>query len=175
MIVRSFAPLAAPDAHTLILGSMPGIASLEAGQYYAHPRNAFWPIMGALYGAGPDLPYTERVARLKSRHVAVWDVLQHCEREGSLDSNIRAEVPNDLTNFLAIHLGIRRIGLNGGKAASSFRKYAAAFLPPGLAVHELPSTSPAHATRSLAEKQTLWRAALVEAADERLRSQQSSV
>lgn len=140
MIVRSFAPIAAPDAHTLILGSMPGIASLEAGQYYAHPRNAFWPIMGALYGAWPGLPYAERVEQLKVSGVAVWDVLQSCVREGSLDADIREEVPNDFTEFFARHQNIRRIGLNGGKAAASFRK---------------------HAARGLEEKCALWRVSLL--------------
>lgn len=161
MIVRSFAPVAAPDARVLILGSMPGIASLEAGEYYAHPRNAFWPIMGALFGAGPDLPYAERMARLMANSVAVWDVLQACEREGSLDSNIRSEVPNDFAAFFASHPEIRRIGLNGGKAAASFRKYAALFLPSGAEVHVLPSTSPAHAARSFEVKCDLWRAMLL--------------
>lgn len=161
MIVRSFAPIAAPDATILILGSMPGIASLEAGQYYAHPRNAFWPIMGALYGAAPDLPYTERVARLIANGVAVWDVLQACEREGSLDSSIRAEVPNDFAAFFSSHPDIRCVGLNGGKAAATFRKFAAASLPPGAVAHILPSTSPAHAARSFEDKCALWRAALI--------------
>lgn len=160
MIVRSFAPIAAPGAHTLILGSMPGIASLEAGEYYAHPRNAFWRIMGDLFGAGPDLPYAERTSILKSRGVAVWDVLQSCEREGSLDTAIRAEVPNDFAAFFAAHRGIRRIGLNGGKAAASYRRYAAALAPAGADLFPLPSTSPAHAARSLSEKCLLWRAAL---------------
>ncbi len=161
MIVRSFAPIAAPDAHTLILGSMPGIASLEAGHYYAHPRNAFWSIMGALFGAGPDLPYTERLARLKAEGVAVWDVLQACEREGSLDSNIRSEVPNDFAGFFAAHPAIRCVGLNGGKAAASFRKHAAHSLPASAVAHILPSTSPAHAARGLEEKCALWRVALL--------------
>jgi double-stranded uracil-DNA glycosylase len=161
MIVRSFAPIAAPDAKILILGSMPGIASLEAGQYYAHPRNAFWPIMGALFGAGPDLPYTERVTRLKSQGVAVWDVLQACEREGSLDSNIRREVPNDFAAFFAAHPRLRTVALNGGKAAASFRKHAARHLPDGTALHALPSTSPAHAARSFEAKCDLWRAVLL--------------
>jgi TDG/mug DNA glycosylase family protein len=160
MIVRSFAPIAAPDAKILILGSMPGVASLAAGEYYAHPRNAFWPIMGHLFGAGPDLPYAERVGRLKERKVAVWDVLQSCEREGSLDSAIRAEVPNDFPAFLAAHPGIRIIGLNGGKAAASFRRHAAHHLPAGAAVSLLPSTSPAHAARSFEQKCALWRSAL---------------
>ncbi|MBA4339734.1 MAG: DNA-deoxyinosine glycosylase [Hyphomonas sp.] len=161
MIVRSFAPIAAPDAHTLILGSMPGIASLEAGQYYAHQRNAFWPIMGALYGAGPDLPYAERVSALKASGVAVWDVLQSCVREGSLDADIRSEVPNDFAGFFAAHPAIRRIGLNGGKAAATFRKYAARCLPVGARVQALPSTSPAHAARGIEEKCTIWRVALL--------------
>jgi double-stranded uracil-DNA glycosylase len=160
MIVRSFAPIAAPDAKILILGSMPGTASLEAGQYYAHPRNAFWPIMGALFGVGPNLPYTERVARLKTRGVAVWDVLQACEREGSLDSNIRSEAPNDFAAFFAAHPDLRTVALNGGKAAASFRKHAARHLPERTALHTLPSTSPAHAARSFAAKCEIWRAAL---------------
>lgn len=160
MIVRSFAPVAAPDARILILGSMPGVASLEVGEYYAHPRNAFWPIMGALFGAGPDLPYAERVARLVACGVAVWDVLQACEREGSLDANIRAEVPNDFAAFFASHPAIRRIGLNGGKAAASFRKHAARHLPGSAVLHALPSTSPAHAARSFEAKCQIWRAAL---------------
>jgi len=160
MIVRSFAPVSAPDARVLILGSMPGTASLQAGQYYAHPRNAFWPIMGALYGAGPDLPYADRAAKLKAEGVAVWDVLQAYERQGSLDANIRGDVPNDFAAFFAAHPGIRRIGLNGGKAAASFRKHAGRLLLQGAAVHVLPSTSPAHAARGFEEKCAIWRAAL---------------
>ena len=161
MIVRSFAPVAAADARILILGSMPGVASLEAGEYYAHPRNVFWPIMGALFGAGPHLPYAERVTALKTSGVAVWDVLQACERQGSLDSNIRSERPNDLVAFFAAHPAIRRIGLNGAKAAATFRKYAAHSLPANAEVHVLPSTSPAHAARSFEVKCDLWRSALL--------------
>jgi double-stranded uracil-DNA glycosylase len=161
MIVRSFAPISAPDAKILILGSMPGVASLEAGQYYAHPRNAFWPIMGALFGAGPDLPYAERVVWLMASGVAVWDVLQACEREGSLDSNIRSEVSNDFAAFFRTHPSIRRIGLNGGKAAGAFRKHAARQGPPLAEIVTLPSTSPAHAARSVDMKCALWKAALL--------------
>ncbi len=160
MIVRSFAPIVAPGAHTLILGSMPGIASLEAGEYYAHPRNAFWPIMGALFGARPELPYTERTSILTANGIAVWDVLQSCEREGSLDADIRAEVPNDFAAFFAAYPGICRIGLNGGKAAVSFRRHALPHLPEGSGLYLLPSTSPAHAARSVDAKCALWRAAL---------------
>lgn len=161
MRVRGFSPLSAPDAEILILGSMPGIASLEAGQYYAHARNAFWPIMGHLFGAGPQLAYADRAMRLRQQKVAVWDVLQLCLREGSLDADIREEVPNDFGAFFAAHPHIRRIGLNGGKAAASFRKYAAAHMPPGAVAMTLPSTSPAHAARHLDDKLTLWRSGLL--------------
>lgn len=160
MLVRSFPPISAPGARILILGSMPGIASLQAGQYYAHPRNAFWPIMGQLFGAGPDLPYTVRVARLQSQGVAVWDVLQLCVREGSLDSNIRGEVPNDFAAFFSAQPGIVRILLNGGKAAASFRKHASHLLLPSAQSVTVPSTSPAHAARSPDQKLARWRAAL---------------
>ncbi len=158
--MRSFAPIATPAARILILGSMPGRASLEAHEYYAHPHNAFWRIMGELVGAGPDKPYEERTRILRARGIAVWDVLQSCVRPGSLDSDIRDEVPNDFAAFFAAHPGIARIGLNGGKAAASFKRHAARHCPPDVAAAVLPSTSPAHAARSFAEKCALWRAAL---------------
>ncbi len=161
MQVRGFPPIEAPGAEILVLGSMPGLASLEAGEYYAHPRNVFWQIMGDLFGAGPNLPYAARVKALTARRVAVWDVLQHCVRPGSLDTDIRDEVPNDFAAFFAAHPRLRRIGLNGGKAAASFRKYAAGHVPSGAEAVLLPSTSPAHAARSLDEKRELWRAGLL--------------
>lgn len=161
MIIQSFAPIAAPDAEILILGSMPGVASLEANQYYAHPRNAFWRIMGELFGAGTELPYAERQDILKSRRIAVWDVLQFCQREGSLDSNIKDEVPNDFARFFAAHPHIRRVGLNGGKAAVSFHKYAVEHLPPKASIVTLPSTSPAHAAKTFEQKCAEWQAALL--------------
>lgn len=160
VIIRSFAPIATPKARVLILGSMPGVASLQAGQYYAHPQNAFWRIMGELIGAGPEKPYEERARRLKANGIALWDVLQSCIRPGSLDSDIRDEVPNDFAAFFAAHPRITHIGLNGGKAAASFKRHAARHCPPDIAVATLPSTSPAHATRSVAEKCELWRTAL---------------
>lgn len=159
-IVRSFAPLATPEARILILGSMPGEASLAAGQYYAHPHNAFWRIMGALVGAGPDKPYETRVAILGAHGIAVWDVLKSCVRPGSLDADIRDEVPNDFAGFFARVPKLTHIGLNGGKAASSFKRHAAHHCPAGVAVTVLPSTSPAHAARSFDEKLSLWRDAL---------------
>jgi len=99
---------------------MPGAMSLSAGQYYAHPRNAFWKIMGELVGAGPDAPYAERAAILQARRIALWDVLHSCIRAGSLDADIRDEAPNDFAAFFATHPRIKRIGCNGAKAAASF-------------------------------------------------------
>ncbi len=160
MRVSSFPPVIGPGACLLILGSMPGEASLAAGQYYAHPRNAFWPIMGELFGAGPDLPYPERVGRLIRARVALWDVLGSCWREGSLDAQIRDEVPNDLASLFREHPSIRRVALNGGKAAASFRRHAAAFIPVGAELVILPSTSPANARLGPGEKLACWKAAL---------------
>ena len=162
MLIQSFEPIACSDAQFLILGSMPGIASLEAGQYYAHPRNAFWRIMGDLFGARQDMPYPERQAVLKAKGVAVWDVLKLCQRDGSLDADIKAEVPNDFAHFFAAHPNIRRVALNGGKAAKSFEKYALSHLPSMAVATALPSTSPAYAAMSFARKCELWRAALLE-------------
>src|SRR5689334_12191637 len=93
--VESFPPIVADNSKVLILGSMPGVASIKVRQYYAHPRNAFWPIMGALFGVDPLLPYPERIARVRAAGVALWDSLQACVRPGSLDSAITEEVSND--------------------------------------------------------------------------------
>ncbi|HRN87644.1 DNA-deoxyinosine glycosylase [Hyphomicrobium sp.] len=159
-IVRSFAPISAPDARILILGSMPGEASLTVKQYYAHPMNTFWRIMGELIGAGPDIPYSTRTQILVAHRIAVWDLLKSCIRPGSLDASIRNETPNDFARFFSNHLELTHIALNGGKAAASFKKHAARHCPGHVTVTVLPSTSPAHAARTFAEKCALWRAAL---------------
>ncbi len=165
-LARSFPPIADPRARVLILGSMPGVASLTAGQYYAHPRNAFWPIMGQLYGAGPELPYAERCERLLEAGVAVWDVLQECRRRGSLDTAIErdTERPNDFARLLARCPRVERITFNGAKAEVAFRRHVLAKLAgeraERLSFVRLPSTSPAHAGRTFAEKLAEWRRAL---------------
>jgi double-stranded uracil-DNA glycosylase len=155
---RSFPPLARADARVLILGSMPGAESLRRREYYAHPHNQFWPIMGALFGARRELPYDARVERLLERRIAVWDVLKHCERAGSLDSSIvrGSEVVNDFGAFFRAHPGIGAIFFNGGKSESVFRREVT--LPArGLRCTRLPSTSPAHAGLSRAAKLAAWR------------------
>jgi TDG/mug DNA glycosylase family protein len=155
---QSFPPIAEPDARILILGSMPGAASLAAGQYYAHPRNLFWPIMGRLAGAGPELPYEARVERLKTARIAVWDVLKSCHRQGSLDTAITDEEANDFAGFFAGHTSLTHVFFNGGKAEQSFRRHVTFDAP--LELHRLPSTSPAHAGMTFENKLAAWRAAL---------------
>ena len=155
--IKSFPPIVSDNSKVLILGSMPGEASLKAGQYYAHPRNVFWCIMGELFGAGPSLPYQERAARLQAAGVALWDSLQACLRPGSLDASITEEVPNDFPAFLAKYPRIRHVYFNGSKAETAFRRHALPLLPSTQHVFSrLPSTSPAHAVMSLDAKVRAW-------------------
>jgi hypoxanthine-DNA glycosylase len=131
--VESFPPIVSHRSKVVILGSMPGARSLQAGEYYAHPRNAFWPIMGALFGADRALPYAERLRRLDSAGVALWDSLQACIRPGSLDSSIRDDVGNDFGAFFAAYPNITHVFFNGQKAETVFRRrfHAFAFHQPG--------------------------------------------
>ena len=161
--VQSFAPVASADARALILGSMPGVKSLRAGQYYAHPQNRFWPFMGELVGATPALPYPERCARLTDAGVALWDVLASCERPGSLDSAIRDDTAqaNDFDAFFASHPAIEAVLFNGTKAENSFRRFVLpAMARTGLEYRRLPSTSPANASQRQADKLAAWREGL---------------
>ena len=161
--IRGFAPVAAEGARVLVLGSMPGVASLRQAQYYAHPRNAFWPLAAHILGFDPGLDYDGRLRALRASGVALWDVLQACERPGSLDADIRGDtlVPNDFGAFLKGHPSIVRICFNGGKAAAMFRRHVLPGLPAGsLQFYELPSTSPAHAAASFAQKLAAWEPAL---------------
>lgn len=162
MTVRGFPPIADRNARLLILGSMPGIASLEAHQYYAHPRNAFWPIVEALWQVPRGLDYPARVAALRDAGVAVWDVLAQCRRPSSLDSDIDADsiVVNDFQEFFRAHPAIRLIGFNGGTAATLYRRHVLPRLTGKsreLKAVQLPSTSPAHAGRTLQQKLKAWR------------------
>ena len=153
-----FNPVARPDARVLILGSMPGVASLEATEYYAFPRNVFWKIMGDLFGAYPQLGYISRLQKINENHIALWDVIQTCHRPGSLDSAISDEgmETNDFKGFLKKHPHINHVYFNGQKAAGLFKKRVA----PGLAGQYeycvLPSTSPANAATSYAAKLEAW-------------------
>jgi len=156
MKLHGLAPIAPHAARLLVLGSFPGAASLAAQQYYAHPRNAFWPIVGALWGI--DLAartYTERVAEARRRGLAVWDVYAACRREGSLDSAIEAAEPNDLAALVARLPQLAAIAHNGGESARTMRITQALGLP----VFRLPSTSPANASWSFERKLAAWRVA----------------
>lgn len=155
--VCSFPPIAGEQPGYLILGSMPGIASLEAGQYYAHPRNQFWPILCRVLGVNVPPDYRARVTLLQDNGIALWDVLASCIRPGSLDSAIAAEVANDFPAFLAVHGSIRMIGFNGQKAQTSFQKLVLPQIDAGrYDFHTLPSTSPANASYTLDRKYQIW-------------------
>lgn len=141
---------------------MPGAASLEARQYYAHPRNAFWPILGSILGFDPEMPYARRVAALKRARIAVWDVCEAARRKGSLDSAIVRETirPNDFAGLFAAHPSFEAVLLNGATAVSLFAKLVAPTLSACPERRPLPSTSPAHAGMDFAEKRRRWGEAL---------------
>ncbi|GAB2495935.1 DNA-deoxyinosine glycosylase [Pseudoxanthomonas sangjuensis] len=149
--LRGLPPAVAPDCRVLVLGSMPGAASLAAASYYAHPRNRFWPLMGALCAFDPRVDYPRRIAGLQRAGVGLWDVIGRCERRGSLDASIvpGSEVPNDVVALLESLPRLRAVAFNGGKAAQAFRRHLQGGLSPALAAriafHALPSTSPANA------------------------------
>jgi len=165
MRVHSFDPISNPASRVLILGSMPGKASLHAGQYYAHPQNAFWKILGGLLDFDPDTPYEDRIDCLRKHGIALWDVMQSCVRETSLDSDIEESsiIANPFEDFLAVHPEIRSICFNGAKAETSWRKHVIPKLlqAGGIEYHRLPSTSPANASIRYDDKVDAWRAALV--------------
>jgi double-stranded uracil-DNA glycosylase len=125
MRIESFPPVVGTRPRVLILGSMPGVRSLEAGQYYAHPRNRFWTVLSRLIELDPSAPYLDRLESLKKAGIALWDVLQHCEREGSLDTSIvrSTEVANDLAGLLEENPSIGAVAFNGKKAAQSYRRF----------------------------------------------------
>lgn len=154
---QCFPPIEDAGARILILGSMPGRESLRAGQYYAHPRNAFWPIMEELTGSQPAQPYPVRVQMLKTAGIALWDVLASCRRPGSLDADIDPSsiYPNDFQTFSLNHPGISRVYFNGAMAEKCYQKYVQCTI--SLHYQRLPSTSPAHASLSYAQKLAAWR------------------
>ena len=158
-LIQGFPPVADSAARILILGSMPGEASLRAGQYYANERNAFWRIIGDLIGAGPALPYAQRLEKLQAAGIALWDVISTCERYGSLDSDIvnSSICANDFPAFFAAHPAIESVFFNGGTAETSFRRHVLPALGgKALRLVRLPSTSPAHAARGYREKLAAW-------------------
>lgn len=159
MLSQGLAPVWRADAELLLLGSFPGQASLAAAQYYAHPRNSFWPLVAALTQQPdlPQLPYAERLETLKQHRVALWDVVDRCVRPGSLDSDIREATPTQLADLVARLPHLRAIGCNGGLAHRQARAALPACQVPLIA---LPSSSPAMASLSFAAKRERWLALL---------------
>lgn len=165
---RSFPPSISPNANILILGSMPGERSLREQQYYAHPHNIFWDIMGDLFEAGRNVPYAKRLQILKKNRVGLWDVACQCHRKGSLDADIHmaSVVPNDFVSLFSSCRQIETIFFNGHKAEQLFRKLVLKNLlnylgGQSLRFERLPSTSPAHASLTKEQKKARWRRALM--------------
>ena len=154
---RAFDPVVDANTRLLILGSLPGDASLKAAQYYAHPRNGFWPLIGGVLDEPlTALSYSNRLDRLRARGVGLWDVIASAERIGSLDINIRNHRSNALAEFAATLPNLRAIAFNGGKASSLGRRQLGP--EPGYTLINLPSSSPAHAAVPFERKRMEWRA-----------------
>ena len=158
--LRGFPPVIDAQVETLILGSFPSEASLAAGQYYAHPRNQFWRILGAALGEDlAALSYASRLERVLAHRLGIWDVIDACNRQGSLDAAIRDHRANDFARLQRLAPRLRRVLFNGQTAGRFAREFAAA----GYGTEVLPSTSPAHAGRTFEQKLRAWREALGEA------------
>jgi TDG/mug DNA glycosylase family protein len=151
---RSFPPVVDAQARVLVLGTLPGEESLRRGEYYAHPRNLFWPIIFALFGEPPALSYAERLAFLTAHRIAVWDVCEIGERAASADSAIRMEHPNAIGRLLDDHPLIRAVAFNGTTARRLYDRHFARRA--ALTYLALPSTSPAHATIDFPAKLARW-------------------
>jgi len=163
-MITGFSPIAAKNAKMLILGSIPGAASLEKQEYYAHPRNSFWDVIAQFTNSPPLSNYEEKKAVLIENHIALWDVLKNCQREGSLDSSIQNHsiVTNDFELFYSTHRSVKFVLFNGTKAEQEYNKRV---LPichqfKHLTYYRLPSTSPAMAQLSKPEKLQKWLAVM---------------
>ena len=157
--LQGLGPVVDTDTRLVVLGSFPGVASLYAQQYYGHPRNHFWPILAALWGVDlMAMPYAARLAEVRRRGLGLWDVYASCRREGSLDSAIEQAQPNDLALLMRMAPRLRAVVHNGGESARAMVHTRAL----GVAVHRLPSTSPANASWSFERKLAAWRVAFEE-------------
>lgn len=158
--LQGLAPVISAQTRLVVLGSFPGVASLQAQQYYGHPRNHFWPLLGAIWGLDlMDMPYAQRLAQMQERGLGLWDVYASCRRQGSLDQAIQAPVFNDLASLLQRAPGLQLVAHNGGESARAMKAVAALGLP----VLRLPSSSPANASWSFDRKLAAWRQAFEQA------------
>ena len=182
-VLQGLPPVVGATTRLVVLGSFPGVASLRAGQYYAHPRNHFWPILSALWNIDlPALPYAERLEQMLARGLGLWDVYASCRREGSLDSAIEQAEFNDLAGLTRLAPQLQALAHNGGESARAMRHTRSMRAPQSLrsrpqgarpawdgpalglaaVVHRLPSTSPANASWSFERKLAAWRLAFEE-------------
>ena len=158
--LQGLAPVVADNSRLLILGSFPGVASLQAQQYYGHPRNQFWPLLGAIWQLDlKAMAYAERLSQLRLRGLGLWDVVASCSRQGSLDADIREPAFNDLSTLKQIAPSLRLVAHNGAESAKVMKRVATLGLP----VVKLPSSSPANASWSFDRKLQAWRAAFQQA------------
>ncbi|MEN4761092.1 DNA-deoxyinosine glycosylase [Chryseobacterium sp. C39-AII1] len=155
--IFSFPPIIDKDSKIIILGSIPGVKSLEKQQYYAHPQNKFWKIIFELFNENFTEDYTERINVLKKHHIALWDVIDSCERKGSLDSEIKNEEANQIAELLEEFPNIQTIFCNGGKSFKNLQKVLGKDFR--IPFYVLPSTSPLH-TISFEKKLEEWKAIL---------------
>ena len=153
-MIYSFAPVIDCDCRVIVLGSMPSVKSLEKSQYYGNKQNYFWPMMFELFGEEFEEDYEAKKALLLRHHVALWDVISSCEREGSLDSRIKEETPNDFRALFSEYPNLQAIVFNGGKAYQSFKRNFPDLLKETEHV-QMPSTSPA-CTIKREEKRLKW-------------------
>ena len=158
-IKQSFAPIEGREVRILILGSMPGDASIVAGQYYAHPRNRLWPLMASLLGCTLPTDYEARCRMLQEHGIALWDVAGSAVRPGSMDSAMREERPNDIAGLMARHPELRTVVFNGRKSEQLFDRFFQRF--PDVRYLPMPSTSPANASFSMARLAERWKAMFV--------------
>ncbi len=160
-LVHSFEPVIGHEPRIVILGSMPGVVSLEAMQYYANPRNVFWSIMADLFGINIESNYQSRVEQVAELPLILWDTLKACHREGSLDSKILGQQieANDIAGLVNRHAEIRVIAFNGAASEKFFRQLVAEHMPTnrGIEMIRMPSTSPANASMSYRQKLGAWR------------------
>ncbi len=158
-IAQSFPPIIGTSPKILILGSSPGVISLKKQQYFAHPRNAFWPIMAELFGIDVTKGYEFSILQCEKLPIVIWDSLKQCQREGSLDSAIEKDsaVVNDFGALMSQCPNISHVFCNGASSYQWFKRLALPLLSKDLVVSQLPSTSPAHASMSFEQKLAQWR------------------
>lgn len=154
--INSLAPIINKDSKVLILGSIPGKKSLDKQEYYGNDRNAFWKIIYTLYDTELEEDYDKKIDFIQSKNIALWDVIENCNREGSLDTNIKNEKPNDFEKLFKDYPKIKHVFFNGGKAADVFKKRVGFDISKDIEYEKLTSTSPAN-TIKFEKKLDLWK------------------